>query len=118
MGMNRDNQDRGKVVSRRALMLGGGKLALLATLVGRMYYLQVVESGKYAVLADENRINLRLLPPPRGRILDRNGIPMAVNQQNYRVLLVSEQTEDLEDTLDSLGNIISINDHDRARILR
>ena len=83
MGINVENQDRGKVVSRRALMLGGGKVVLLTALIGRMYYLQVLESGKYAVLADENRINLRLLPPPRGRILDRNGVPMAVNQQNY-----------------------------------
>lgn len=114
---SRDN-DRSKVLGRRAIMLGGGKLALLGTLVGRMYYLQVVESDKYAVLADENRINLRLLPPPRGRILDRNGVPMAINQQNYRVLLVSEQTDDLEDTLDLLSNIIPVNDHDRARILR
>jgi penicillin-binding protein 2 len=115
--MNRDN-DRTKIVSRRAVLLGGGKLALLATLLGRMYYLQVVDADKYAVLADENRINLRLLAPPRGRILDRNGVPMAVNQQNYRVLVVSEQTDDLDDTLDSLSSIIPINDHDRARIIR
>lgn len=115
--MARDN-DRAKVIGRRALMLGGGKLALLSALVGRMYYLQVMEADKYAVLADENRINLRLLPPPRGRILDRNGVPMAVNRQNYRVLLVSEQTDDLDDTLDALSNIIPINDHDRARIAR
>ena len=113
----RDN-DRSKVISRRAIMLGGGKMALLSTLIGRMYYLQVVESDKYAVLADENRINLRLLPPPRGRILDRNGVPMAVNQQNYRILVVSEQTDDLEDTLDLLGNIVPINDHERTRIMR
>ncbi|HLN24182.1 MAG TPA: penicillin-binding protein 2 [Patescibacteria group bacterium] len=115
--MNSDT-DRAKVIGRRAILLGGGKLALLSTLIGRMYFLQVVESDKYAVLADENRINLRLLPPPRGRILDRNGVPMAVNQQNYRVLLVSEQTDDLDDTLDALSDIIPINDHDRARITR
>ncbi len=115
--MNHDG-DRGKIISRRAALLGGGKLLLLSTLAGRMYYLQVLEADKYAVLADENRINLRLLPPPRGRILDRNGVPMAVNQQNYRVLIVSEQTDDLDDTLDALSNIIPINDHDRARIAR
>jgi len=83
-----------------------------------MYYLQVIEARKYAVLADENRISLRLLPPPRGRILDRNGIPMAVNQQNYRALLISEQTDDLDDTLDTLSNIIPIGDRDRSRIRR
>ncbi|MDR3437659.1 penicillin-binding protein 2 [Telmatospirillum sp.] len=115
--MSRDN-DRAKIIGRRALLLGGGKLALLSALAGRMYYLQVLEADKYATLADENRINLRLLPPPRGRILDRNGVPMAVNQQNYRVLIVSEQTDDLDDTLDSLSNIIPVTEHDRARIAR
>jgi penicillin-binding protein 2 len=115
--MSHDN-DRAKIIGRRALMLGCGKVALLSALAGRMYYLQVVEADKYATLADENRINLRLLPPQRGRILDRNGVPMAVNQQNYRVLIISEETDDLDDTLDSLAEIIPINDHERARILR
>lgn len=110
--------DNAKVIGRRALLLAGGKVALLSALLGRMYYLQVMEAGKYAVLADENRINLRLLPPPRGRILDRDGVPMAVNQQNYRVLVVSEQTDDLEDTLDALSNIIPVAEHDRVRIRR
>ena len=115
--MNRD-QDGTKLISRRALLLGGGQAALLATLIGRMYYLQVVEAGKYAVLADQNRINLRLLPPPRGRILDRNGTPLAVNQQNYRVLVVAEQADDIGDTLDALAAIVPIGDHERARIVR
>jgi penicillin-binding protein 2 len=115
--MHRD-QDGTKLISRRALLLGGGQAALLATLIGRMYFLQVVESDKYATLADQNRINLRLLPPPRGRILDRNGIPLAVNQQNYRVLVVAEQADDIGDTLDLLANIVPIGDRERARIVR
>lgn len=115
--MHRD-ADGTKLISRRALLLGGGQAVLLATLVGRMYYLQVIEADKYATLADQNRINIRLLPPPRGRILDRNGVPLAVNQQNYRVLVVAEQTDDIGDTLDALANIVAIGDHDRARIIR
>jgi flagellar basal-body rod protein FlgF len=38
--------------------------------------LQVVEADRYQMLADENRINWRLLAPPRGRILDRFGEPL------------------------------------------
>lgn len=115
--MHRD-ADGTKLISRRALLLGGGQAVLLATLVGRMYYLQVIEADKYATLAEQNRINIRLIPPPRGRILDRNGVPLAVNQQNYRVLVVAEQTDDIGDTLDALANIVAIGDHDRARIIR
>ncbi len=113
-----DDNDRSKVIGRRALLLGAGKAALLSTLAARMYYLQVNQADRYTTLADENRINLRLLAPPRGRILDRNGVAMAVNQENYRVLVVSEETDDIEDTLDSLSGIIPISDHDRTRIIR
>ncbi|MCZ6813745.1 MAG: penicillin-binding protein 2, partial [Alphaproteobacteria bacterium] len=65
-----------------------------------------------------NRINLRLLAPPRGRIVDRFGVPMAVNQQNYRVVLISEAAEDVEETLGRLGAIIPIGDGEKRRILR
>lgn len=115
--MHRDSE-RHKLFSRRALMLAGGQSALLTTLIGRMYYLQVVEADKYKTLADENRINLRLLAPRRGRIVDRFGIPIADNEQNYRVLLISENTRDIEYTLHALGQIISINPAERKKTIR
>ena len=108
----------GKLIGRRALLLAGAKGALLAGLAGRLYYLQIDQGGKYATLSDENRINLRLLAPLRGRILDRLGTPMAVNEENYRVQLVSEELDDLEETLDSLSAIFPLSDHDRIRIRR
>lgn len=115
--MYRDS-GRYKLFSRRVAILGGGKLALLGLLAGRMYQLQVVESERYTTLAEENRINLRLLPPPRGRILDRYGRPLAINQENYRVSLVAEQVQDVDAILDALSRIISLGDHERQRILR
>ncbi len=115
--MHRDN-DLKKLFSRRTAMLAGGKLALLSALVGRMYYLQVIESARYATLAEENRINLRLLAPPRGRIVDRFGVPLAVNRQNYRVVLISEDARDVDETLGLLGAIIPIGDGEKRRILR
>ncbi|CAA7620472.1 penicillin-binding protein 2 [Magnetospirillum sp. UT-4] len=113
--MYHDN-DRSKTFSRRAMMLAGGKAALVSALAGRMYYLQVVESDKYTMLAEDNRVSLRLLAPPRGPILDRNGIAMAINQHNYRVLVVAEASPSLDYTLDALSRIITLTDHDRARI--
>lgn len=109
---------RHKLFSRRAAMLAGGKALLLTMLAARMYYLQVVEADHYKTLADENRINLRLLPPPRGRIVDRFGMPMAVNKPNYRVVVTPEDADDVEATLESLGRIISISDGERRRFLR
>ena len=116
--MYRDNT-RYKQFTRRALLLGGGKLALLGLLAGRLYQLQVLESDQYALQAEENRISVRLLPPPRGRIFDRWGEQLAINRENYRILLVPEQTRDVEATLDAVAQLISSGDQiDRRRILR
>ncbi|MGH6937928.1 penicillin-binding protein 2 [Hypericibacter sp.] len=112
------NQQLYRTFTRRAAMLGGAQLVLLGSLAARMYYLQVVESDRYKLLAEENRISLRLLAPRRGRILDRFGQPLATNDQNYRIVLTPEQTEDLEGTLQSLETIVSISDSERARIMK
>ncbi|MDA1326377.1 MAG: penicillin-binding protein 2 [Proteobacteria bacterium] len=116
--MYREDSSRYKMFSRRAAILGGAKAVLMSVLVGRMYQLQVMESDRYKLLAEENRINMRLLPPPRGRILDRAGLPLAGNRENYRVVLIAERTSDVNKTLDALGELIPVGDLDRRRILR
>jgi penicillin-binding protein 2 len=90
----------------------------MASLIGRMYYLQVVEGERYRTLAEDNRINIRLLAPPRGRIVDRFGTALADNQANFQVVVVPEQTSDLGRTLDDLSRIIEVSEEDRARILK
>lgn len=109
--------DKGKMLTRRAAMLAGGELFLSSILLGRMYYLQVLESDRYKTLAEENRISTRLLAPPRGLIFDRFGQPMAQNNQNFRVLVISEQTEgNLNATLEALNKILPLTDGEIQRI--
>jgi penicillin-binding protein 2 len=98
--------------------MGGGQAVLLAALAGRLYDLQVVESERYLTLAEDNRINLRLMTPTRGRILDQRGRPLALNRQEFRVIIVAEQTQDPILTLDLLSRLIPISDADRKRVLR
>ncbi len=107
-----------KILTRRASILTACQAGLLFLLAGRLYDLQVVQSDLYKLLADENRINLRLLPPRRGKILDRFGIEIATNRLNYRVVLVPEDTGDVERTMDALSELISISTHERRKVLR
>jgi penicillin-binding protein 2 len=109
---------RQKLFTRRAAILAGAHATLLAALAGRMYELQVVEADRYAVLADENRISLRLLTPLRGRILDRFGVALADSRQNYQLVIVAEQAGDVAATLDALGGLIEVGETDRRRVLR
>ena len=115
--MNRQEVERRRSFTRRAAVLAGGKLALMSLLGGRLYYLQVVEASKYRVLADENRINLRLLAPPRGRILDRFGVVLALNHQNYRLVMVPEQARDTAAVIEALAGFVPIEAGEYERIL-
>lgn len=118
MAQSYEENERFKLFTRRALLLAGGQAAMLSALVGRMYYLQVQEADRYATLAEENRINIKLLAPPRGRILDRFGVPLAANDQDFRVMLVRERTEDLDATLETLGRVIHLSEGDLERVRR
>lgn len=111
-------QSQAKVFNRRVAILGAGQALLVSTLIGRMYYLQVVEADKYRLLAEENRINPRLLPPPRGLILDRFGTPLAANFPNYRAMLIAEQTPDLERTLKTFAKLVPISERERGKIMK
>ena len=100
--MNRDN-DKGKVLIFRSLIMAFGKLVLMFVIIGRLYYLQVYQADRYKTLADENRISTRLLIPPRGVIYDRNQVQIATNKQNFQALIVAEQTPNVQETLDAFN---------------
>lgn len=117
MSADRDT-DRYRTLGRRTAMLGGLQLGMLGLLGARMYWLQVLESEKYQMLADDNRINMRLLAPSRGTIVDRYGVPLAINERNYRALIVSEQTPSVERTLNSLTAMLNLGDQEKQRILK
>jgi len=114
----RDGDGGGPRLSRRAFVLFGAQLAVAGALAWRMRQLQIEEGALYRSLAEENRINIRLLAPARGEIFDRNGHPLAVNRQNLRVHVVREQAGDLTETLDRLSRIVPLSESDRARAMR
>jgi len=111
-------QDTQRIFGRRAAILAGGKLVLIGALAARLYYLQVVESNRYALLSRDNQFNLELLPPIRGRILDRHGVELADNQDNFRIEIVREQTDDVAATLSALRSIINVPDWEIRRVLK
>lgn len=94
--------------TRRALVLGGIKGALMTTLAARLGWLQLVDGQRLRTLAENNRVNVKLLAPVRGLILDRNGTPIALNEQNFRVQIVPEQTEDIQGSLETLSQIFPL----------
>ncbi len=117
-GVRREEELRRSVFTRRALLLGAAQLGLFGFLGSRLYRLQMLEGERYATLAEENRVSARLIPPPRGRVLDRQGRVVAGNRLNWRALLVAEQTQDVGATLETFSRIVPLQEHERARIER
>ncbi len=114
----RDEHERSASFTRRTLLLGVGATALLSGLVARMYQLQILEADKYKTLADDNRINLQLLAPPRGRIVDRQNVELAGNRPNYRALLVPDQTGSIDESLDLLSRFVTVTPKQREKVKR
>lgn len=114
--MKPSDKNKLKMYTRRASLISGGMMLLSSALVGRMYYLQVTSRDKYELLAEQNRISMRLLAPTRGDIIDRYGRPIATSTTDYRVNVIPEETEELQETLNALEAYIPISDRDNERI--
>ncbi len=95
-------------ISRRAALLGGAQLLFMGGLAARMQFLQVDQADQFRLLAEENRINIRLIPPSRGEVFDRNGVRLAQNAPSYRIVIVREDAGDVDATLTRLSQIITL----------
>lgn len=102
----RDTDGIAGQVTRRALFMGGCMTAMVAVLGARMRYLAVDQADQFRLLAEENRVSIRLIPPGRGLIQDRNGKLIAGNEQNYRVVITRENAGDVEAVLNRLSHIV------------
>ncbi|GLS86555.1 peptidoglycan glycosyltransferase [Cypionkella aquatica] len=118
----RDTEATSRSVTRRALLMGGGMAAMVAALGARMRFLGVEQADQFRLLAEENRVSIRLIPPARGLIQDRNGKLIAGNEQNYRVVITRENAgktdAEVEDVLNRLSNIIPMTAEDLADAMK
>ncbi|WP_375229835.1 penicillin-binding protein 2 [Roseobacter sp. S98] len=103
-------------LSRRAALLGGAQLLFIGGLAARMQYLQVDQADQFRLLAEENRINIRLIPPSRGEVFDRNGMSLARNAPSYRIVIVREDAGDVDAVLERLSQIISLDEETITRV--
>lgn len=95
-------------ITRRGLFLGGSMLAFMGVLGGRMRHLSVEESDRFRLLAEDNRIRYDLIPPERGLLFDREGEPIALNEQTYRVVVKAADVDDLDATFARLRALIPL----------
>jgi|TARA_R100001369_G_scaffold27748_1_gene49928 penicillin-binding protein 2 len=112
MFVRRAERDLAKLskTTRRALLTGGAMTTVVGALGLRMWQFSVRDAAQYYLLAEKNRINLKLVRPDRGRIYDRSGKIVADNQKAYRITLVPEEVNDVEDVLAKLRRLLGLDD--------
>jgi penicillin-binding protein 2 len=104
-----------RLIRRRIILSALFILLLLSVLLGRLYVLQIVDHEHFSTLSDNNRVRIKALPPARGLIYDRNGVVMANNLPAYRLEIIKEQVEDLDQTLIDLKQYVNYSALDLRR---
>ncbi|WP_294120973.1 penicillin-binding protein 2 [Sphingomonas sp.] len=104
--------------SRRMMLVGGAQFAFGGALVARLGYLSVAQNQHYKLLSESNRVQLIIVPPRRGWIVDRNGKPIAINRSDFRVDLIPEQVERPTETLRTLTQALQLTPDDVDRIIK
>jgi penicillin-binding protein 2 len=102
--------------TRRTMVVGAIQGSIGAVLAGRMAWISVVQNEKYSLLSESNRVNLTLIPPRRGWILDRHGKPLANNRTDFRVDLIPQRIVDAEQTITQLAKLLALEPDDVDRI--
>lgn len=81
-------RDAGK---QRVMTVAGATLAAFFVVVAQLWYLQVLEGGRFLDASDKNRIRVRPIAAPRGVLLDRNGIPLVDNRPAFTLSLIPRE---------------------------
>jgi penicillin-binding protein 2 len=102
--------------SRRAFFLSGTQIAIGTVIAARTGWLSVAQNEKYSLLAESNRVNLTLMPPRRGWIVDRAGQPLAINKTAFRVDIIPDRLQEAERVYGTLKQIMRLTDDDIGRI--
>ena len=118
MKRNQKDDDRmQRRLGRRTLLVGGLQLAFAGALGARMRYMQVDQADQFRLLAEENRINIRLIAPERGELFDRNGIALARNAPSYRIVVVREDAGDVEQVIANLARLVELDPDELERAM-
>ncbi|HEX8379429.1 MAG TPA: penicillin-binding protein 2, partial [Allosphingosinicella sp.] len=102
--------------TRRAMVLGGFQGLLGAALAGRMAYISIAENERYKLLSESNRVQLRLIPPRRGWIVDRAGQPIAINRSDFRVDLIPDRLKEPDRIIAELTRLLDLPPDEIERI--
>jgi penicillin-binding protein 2 len=102
--------------SRRSFLVSAGQVGVAAMLAGRMGYIAIAQNARYTEMSEENRVQMRLIPPRRGWIVDRYGNPIAINRGDVRIDIIPDLLQDKERVIAELARILELPPEEVQRI--
>lgn len=102
--------------TRRAMVLGAMQGGIGMLLAARLGWISIAENEHYELLSESNRVNLTLIPPRRGWIVDRYGKPLADNRTDFRVDIIPDRLHDKDATVASLAELLALEPDEVQRI--
>lgn len=109
---------RGITFTRRALVVGGAQAAVGLALAARMTYISVIDNDRYVLESESNRVNLTLIPPRRGWIVDRHGKALANNRVSLRIDIIPDRLHNRDFVLGQLRTLLRLDGDTMERINR
>jgi len=100
----------------RILFAIAGMLLLIAMLIGRLAYLQLVNHDHYTTLSLENRLKVLPIPPTRGLVYSRDGVVLAENRASFALEFVPEKTPALNRALAEIQPYVSLSPDQLSRL--
>lgn len=113
-----DHSIHARTFKSRAVIAAFLCLLILAGLLLRLAWLQIVEYAHFSDLSENNRVRLMAIPPNRGLIYDRYGVVLAENRPTYHLDIIPEQVEDIDALIAELGKIVELRETDIKQFKR
>ncbi|AIS12036.1 penicillin-binding protein 2 [Pseudomonas chlororaphis subsp. aurantiaca] len=110
----KDHEKETQLVNKRLLACALLVVAITCTLIGRLYFLQVVEFDYHSTISENNRVHVLPITPTRGLIYDRNGVLLADNRPSFNLTITRERTTDLKGELDQVVSLLHLPAEDRV----
>lgn len=110
----KDHENENRLVNKRLLACALLVIGITCALVGRLYFLQVVQFEYHSTISENNRVHVLPITPTRGLIYDRNGVVLADNRPSYNLTITRERTTDLKGELDAIVSLLHLPAEDRA----
>ena len=100
------DDDAMDMLKRRLVVVAVIVMIFTALIIARLWYLQVNSGDDYKELAFNNRVRIRQVAAPRGQIVDRNGKEIVTNRPSFNVVLIREDSHDIDDVLKRLAGVL------------